>query len=255
MPAAIDSPVVKGLDFHYSDADQGSPLWLAIKRGRIGSSNTWKWTNVSKKDGVTPLKTRIDYEGELQFERQFNTSFEHFVTSAMQEGNEFEDWAASQYQQTFNVQLERLGCYYNEFYVASPDRRIVGANAGVEIKVVKDNTFTEIMTSVKILRENDREALIKTTNAYKHWQQMQGQMWATGWDYVDYLMVNFNSKKFAIIRVRRDEDFIKELAESVQVPLSVEKFETGAIHDIKGEVPVGLFLAENSSNNSEGDWA
>lgn len=252
MPAILDSPVAKGPEFRYDDSPQKSPQWLAIKRGRIGSSNTWKWLAVSKAKATLgqPLKVRIDYEKELQFERQFNTNFEHFTNAAMDQGNEFEAWAARQYEQTFKVELERVGCWYNEWYCASPDRRIAGAfNAGVEIKVVYDTTFTEIMSSVKLLRENDEEALKKTTSAYKHWQQMQGQMWATGWDYVDYLMVNLNSRKFAIIRVVRDEEFIKKLANAVQEELSVPKFETGAVHDIKGEIPVGLVMPDEQGDS------
>lgn len=252
MPAIIDSPVVKGLDFHEDPSPQHTPQWLACKRGRIGSSNTWKWLAVSVAKGREgqPLKVRIDYEKELMFERQFNTNFEHFMNAAMDQGNEFEDWVAKQYEEIIGSKLERVGCWYNQFYCASPDRRIIGKPAGVEIKVLYDTSFTEVMSSVRALRENDREALAKSGTVYKHWQQMQGQMWATGWEYIDYVPVNFNSRKVATIRVCRDEEFIKELAEKVQEPLSVPKFETGAVHDIIGEVPTGMVLP--GGDNEEG---
>lgn len=248
MPAVLDSPVAKGLDFHYDDSPQHSPQWLACKRGRIGSSNTWKWLAVSKRDG-SPLKVRAGYEKELQFERQFNTNFEHFTNAAMDEGNEFEEWIAKQYEKIIGVELKRVGCWYNEWYCVSPDREIVGVKAGVEIKKLYDTSFTEVMANVKALRENDQEVLAKSVAVYKHWQQMQGQMWAAGWEYVDYVPVNFNSRKMVTIRVRRDEDFIKELAEAVQEPLSVPKFETGAVHNLVDEIPVGLIMPDEQGDS------
>lgn len=257
MPALIASPVVKGLTFHEDTSPQHSPQWLACKRGRIGSSNTWKWLAVSKAKATAgePLKVRLDYEKELQFERQFNTNFEHFTNAAMDQGNEFEDWVGRQYSDIFGVELERVGCWYNEFYCASPDRRIVGYfNAGVEIKVLYDTSFTEVMANVKALRENNQDVLSKATTVYKHWQQMQGQMWATGWKYVDYVAVNFNSKKVATIRVVRDEDFITKLGNAVQEPLSVPKFETGAVHNIKGEIPTGLVMSNDNALEGGSPW-
>lgn len=241
MSAIVDSPAVKGLEFHYDPSPQHSPQWLADKRGRIGASNLWKWLSTSKAKATEgkPLKARLDYEKELMFERQFNTNFEHYVNSAMQEGNEFEDWAAHQYEQIKSEKLETVGCWYNEFFAASPDRKIVDKNGGVEIKILKDNSFTQVLA----------EGVIE-----KHWQQIQGQLWASKWDYVDYVPVNFNSRKLAIIRVTPDTEFHEFLALSVQEKLVVEEFKTDTIHDIVGEVPTGLIMPNETNEIGEGGW-
>lgn len=136
------------LEFVYSDAPQRSVAWLDIKRGRIGASGLWRWLSVSKAKGKEgkPLQERLDYEKELMFERQFGVNFSVYVNSAMQEGIDFEDYAAKEYCNLKGVTLEEVGCWYNDFIAISPDRKIAGLNAGIEIKIVKDNTFTDIVS-------------------------------------------------------------------------------------------------------------
>lgn len=241
MPV-LDSPVVKGLEFHYDDSPQHSPMWFAIKRGRIGTSKLGDWLAVSKQKNSLgkPLKARLDYEKQLMFERQFNTNFEIFVNSAMQDGNDFEDWAAQQYAQIMGVSVETVGCWYNEFMAASPDRKITGVNGGIEIKILKDNSFTAVLSDGVI---------------DKHLKQIKGQLWATGWDFIDYVPVNFNSHKLATIRVFPDTEFNEFLALSIQEKLVVEPFKTDVVHDIVGEVPVGLVMpGEDGDNNLTGGW-
>lgn len=244
MSQTIDSPVVHGLEFHYDDSPQRSPQWLAIKRGRIGASKLDDWLSTSKaaKTLGQPLKKRLDYEKELMFERQFNTNFEHYQNSAMQDGVDFEDWAARQYEQIKNVALERVGVWYNEWFAASPDRKVAGQNGAVEIKIFKDNSFTEVLAA--------------GAPPEKYWRQIQGQLWATSWEWVDFVPVNFNSRKLAIIRVYPDKEFHEYLALSVQEKLVVEQFKTENVFDIVGEVPVGLIMP-NDDNNSDvigGNW-
>lgn len=238
--STVDSPVVTGLDFHYDPSPQHSPQWLAIKRGRIGSSNLYKWLATSKAKATLgqPLKARLDYEKELMFERQFNTNFEHYQNSAMQEGNEFEEWIAMQYELQTGQKLERVGCWYNEWFASSPDRHIIGKPRGVEIKLLKDNSFTDVLANGVI---------------EKHRQQIQGQLWSTGWEGIDYVPVNFNSGKIAIIPVERDEEFIEYLKLSVQEKLVVEPFKTKPL-DIIGDIPVGLIMPGSEESELTGGW-
>lgn len=243
----MDSPVAKGLEFHYDSSPQGSPQWLAIKRGRIGASKLGAWLSVSKAEKTLgkPLKARLDYEKQLMFERQFNTSFEVFVTSAMQEGIEFEDWAAKQYEQITGSTVMECGCYYNEFFVASPDRLVVEGPPAVhrvrgliEIKVLKDSSFISVLS----------DGVIDA-----HYKQIQGQLWATNKKWCDYVAVNMNSRQIAIIRVERDEELIDYLKESVQEKLVVEPFKMDVVHNVVGEIPTGLNMEEQESNDN-GGW-
>ena len=236
------------LTFTYSDAPQKSPTWLGIKRGKIGASSLWRWLSVSKAKATTgkPLKERLDYEKELLFERQFNTNFEVWVSGAMQEGIDFEDFAAKQYEKIKDVELLEVGCFYNDYFAASPDRKIVNVSAGIEIKILKDNSFTEVVMSGV---------------PDKHWKQIQGQLWASKWDYVDYVAVNFNTKKVAIVRVLPDSEFHEYLELAVQEQLVTEPFTLDNVYDIVGELPEGsdgmsgAHLDRSDSNISNNDWS
>lgn len=235
------------LEFHYDDAPQRSPQWLERKRGKIGASRLEDWLATSKQKGKEgkPLKARLDYEKELMFERQFNASFNVWVSDAMQDGIDFENWAATQYEKiTGQIALE-CGCWYNDFFVASPDR-LIGDNGLIEIKIVKDNTFVEVlMTGVPP----------------KHWKQIQGQLWATGRQWCDYVCVNFTTKKVSIIRVYPDLEFHEYLAAAVQEELVTEPFTLDEVHDIVGELPdwtrdaSAVEVDRSDSNLSTSDWS
>lgn len=213
------------LAFTYDDAPQRSPQWLDDKRGKIGASRLSDWLAVSKQKNSLgkPLKARLDYEKELMFERQFGVSFNNFVTDAMQDGINFEDFAAKQYEKIKGQEIQALecGCWYNDFFCASPDR-LIGNEGLIEIKIVRDNTFVEVLMDGV---------------PDKHWKQIQGQLWATGRKWCDYVCVNFTTKKVVIIRVEPDTEFHQYLAESVQEKLVVEPFKVDTVHEIVGELP------------------
>lgn len=239
--------VAERLAFHYDDAPQRSPQWLERKRGKIGSSRLADWLATSKAKATLgkPLKPRLDYEKELMFERQFGVSFQTWVSDAMQDGIDFEDWARAQYEKiTGNTALE-CGCWYNDFFVASPDRT-VGEDGLIEIKIVKDNSFVEVLISGV---------------PDKHWKQIQGQLWASGRKWCDYVCVNFNTKKVVIIRVEADAEFHEYLVEAVQEQLVTEPFTLEKVFDVIGELPEGsdglggAHLDRSDSNLGNNDWS
>lgn len=233
------------LKFHYDGAPQRSAAWLARKRGKIGASRLEDWLSVSKAKATTgkPLKARLDYEKELMFERTFNTSFETYVNSAMQEGIDYEDYARVQYEQITGRTCVETGCYYNAFFVASPDRE-VGTDGLIEIKILKDNSFVDV---------------IMDGVPPKHWKQIQGQLWASGRKWCDYVAVNFNTRRLVIIRVEADKEFHDYLIEAVQEQLVVEPFQLADVHQIVGEIPTGVQLGaeldRSDSNVSTNDWS
>lgn len=231
------------LTFEYDPAPQRSPEWLARKRGKIGSSKLDAWLATSKaaKTLGQPLKARLDYEKQLMFERQFNTNFEIWVSSAMEEGIELEDFARQQYVRITGATCDEVGCWYNAFFVASPDR-VVNDDGLIEIKVLKDSKFTDV------LYEGVPD---------KYWKQIQGQLWASGRQWCDFVAINLNSKKVVIIRVEPDLEFHDYLNEAVQEQLVTEPFKLDTVYDIVGEVPQGLVFeaAKLEQNNGGSDWA
>lgn len=243
------------LEFQYDPSPQRSPEWLARKRGKIGGSRMSDWLAVSKaKTGAgKPLKARLDYEKELMFERQFGVSFQTFVTDAMQEGIDYEDFARKQFIMAKpELVAEEVGCWFNDFITVSPDRLLFpkGSNtsdfdnavAVLEIKIVKDNTFFEVLMSGV---------------PDKHMKQIQSQLWATGLELAYYVAMNFNTKRFVIIEVARDDELIDYMKESVQEKLVVEPFALDQVYEIQGEIPNGVVLGadiDRSDSNVEGSW-
>lgn len=211
------------MKFEYDDTPQRTAVWLDNKRGKIGASSLWRWLSVSKSKATpgAPLKERLDYEKELMFERQFGVSFDRFVTPAMQDGIDYEDFARKQYEKITKNSVAECGCWYNDYFVASPDG-LVGNDGLVEIKVLKDNSFTDVLTTGVI---------------HKHYIQIQGQLWASGRKWCDYVAINLNTRKLKIIRIVPDPAFHAILEEAVVQPLSVIEFDASGVYDFADELP------------------
>lgn len=191
-----------GQGFAYNAAPQGSPEWIASRIGKVTASRLVDWLAESKpnKAGeVRPLKARLDYEQELAYERQFQVPFTKFVTGAMREGTEAEAAVAEQYAKATGNPIETCGAFYNDYFVASPDR-LSGEDGLVEIKWLYDTSFTEVL----------REGVIPA-----HYLQIQGQLMATGRKWCDYVAGNGTTGKFKVIRVKRDADTIKRIKDSL----------------------------------------
>ena len=229
--------------FEYFAGEQRSPDWFELRRGRITASRLDDWLSVSKsKTGPgKPLKKRLDYEKELLFERSFGVSYENFVSSAMQEGIDFEDFARKQYEQVTNQTVHECGAWYNDVFVASPDGEIGLGKDNVplgliEIKVLKDNSFSDVLT------EGVPE---------KHWRQIQGCLYASKAEWSDYVAINLNTKMMKIIRVLPDQEFFDYLDLSLQEQLVVAEFAKDNVYSFVDELPEGTTLPAIEANFSD----
>jgi hypothetical protein len=212
--------VAKG--FEYSAAPQRSPEWLEIRAPRIGASEIGKYMAKGVKGQY--LASRKEIEKKLAFSKAFGVPFQTYVNGAMQAGIDNEDFVADQYATQVGVLLEKFGCAYNEWFVASPDRKVVGGNSGVEIKWLFDQEWSELLLT----------GFPKT----EHYDQMQGQMWAFGWDFVDYVAANGNTKKFYVVQVKRNDKRIAEIAAEGESVLAIEPMEaTLGLFDFTTAVP------------------
>lgn len=227
------APAIEGAKgFEYSDAPQRSPEWLAIRSARIGASEIGKYMAKGVKGQY--LAGRKDVEKKIAFAKAFGVPFEGFVNGAMQAGIDNEDFIADQYAGQMDVHLEKVGCYFNDWLVASPDRRIAGQNAGVEIKWLYDTEFSEL--------------LLTGFPKQEHYDQMQAQMWATGWEYVDYVAGNGNTGRFYVVRVKRDEDRIAEIQAEAESVKAIEPMETKDVFTFTEQVP------EPTTDNTKQSW-
>lgn len=222
--------VAKG--FEYSDAPQRSPEWIALRAPRIGASEIGEYMAKGVKGQY--LAGRKNVTRKIAFSKAFGVPMSTFVNGAMQAGIDNEDFVADQYAQSQGVELVKLGAAYNDWFVASPDRGIVGQKGGVEIKWLQDNEWAEL-----ILTGFPKDL---------HYDQMQGQMWAFGWDFVDYVAGNGNTGKYYIVRINRNDKRIEEIEAEGDSVLAIEPMEVKGVFDFTNGVP----QAVTESNPS--DW-
>ena len=207
--------------FEYSDAPQRSPEWIAIRAPRIGASELGALMGKGAKGQyLAPRKALLR---EKAFSKAFNVPFTKFVNDAMQAGNDNEDFVADQYSLVAGTKLVKVGCFYNDYFVASPDRDVPGTDGLVEIKWLFDNAWSTVVET------NEPEP--------DHYLQMQGQMWATGKKWVDYVAGNGNTGRFIVIRVKRDEAVIAEIAEEVKAIEEVEPMPVENIFEFNTSAP------------------
>lgn len=207
--AELNAVLAAPVGFSYDPAPQRTAPWYQRRLGKRSASRLADWLAVSKaKNGAgKPLKSRLDYEKELLFEQKFGVAYENFVSSAMQDGIDFEAFARRQYMVQYpKRRVYEVGCWYNEFFVASPDSG-VDDDGLLEIKVVRENTFSDILTGGV---------------PDKWWKQIQGQLWASGRKWCDFVAINLKTKKVKIIRVFPDAEFHEWLAIAVPEPITQE---------------------------------
>lgn len=222
------------MKFEYGDVIQRSAPWFELRRGRVTASRLCDWLAVSKsKTGAgKPLKARLDYEKELIYERQFGVSYNNYYSDAMQDGVELEDFAVQQYEAITGSVTRTCGIWYSDLFAASPDRLVWESNDADE-----DDFEDAGLLEVKILRDASFTEVLLTGVPEKHWQQIQGQLFASGKDWCDYVALNLNTRKVKIIRVERDPEFMEYLEAALHEDLVTAEFSLEGVHDIKGSLP------------------
>lgn len=210
-----------GEGFTYSDAPQRSPEWLDIRATRLGASEIGKYMAKGVKGQY--LASRKEVEKKIAFSKAFGVPFETFTTGAMQAGIDNEDFIADEYTKQTGRAVEKIGCAYNDWFVASPDRQIVGENGGLEIKWLFDNEFAEL--------------LLTGFPKDLHYDQMQGQMWAFGWEFVDYAAGNGNTGKLYIVRIKRNDARIAEIEAERESVLAIEPMQVTNVYDFSSDLP------------------
>lgn len=206
--------------FTYSTAPQHSPEWVNLRVGKVTASRLGDWLAVGAKG--QPLAARATYETELVFEQGFNVPFKHFVTAAMEQGTQMESFLKKEIADIRGYEIESSGAFYSDTFVASPDG-LVGDDGLVECKWLYDTKFAQVLKG-GVPRE--------------HYLQIQGQLWATGRQWCDYVAGNANTKAFKVLRVERDEETIKEIAESVKALPELEAISKEDVHGFQSEPEV-----------------
>lgn len=213
------------MTFSYSDALQRSPEWFGLRRGKVTASRLVDWLAVSKAKGKEgePLKARLDYERELRFERQFGVNYNNFITAAMQDGIDLEGLVRQELSRTLDSPIIEIGCWYSDRFVASPDGLAHNLDAIVEIKVLRDASFTELLAN------GMSEA---------HQLQVQGGLLASGMDKAYYAALNVTTKAIKVIEVKPDQRTMDRILRSLDDDISVDTYSEDGLFFIKdAELP------------------
>jgi hypothetical protein len=191
-----------------SNLEQGSPEWLQSRLGKPTASNFGKLITPTGK----PSTSAEGYINELIAQRITGELPEFYTNEAMARGNELEPAAKAMYEFTTGFDVVEVGlCLHDELECgASPDG-LVGDEGGIELKCPLPHTH------VSYLRDGNMPE--------KYVPQTQGCLWITGrewWDFMSY----HPAMEDLIVRVYRDEAYIKKLADAVTSAVEIIETET-----------------------------
>lgn len=185
------------------DCEQNTPEWQAARLG-IPTASCFDDVLAQGRGGA-PSKTRRTYMLKLVGERITGDPMDNYTNAHMERGHAMEDEARRLYVFTREVEVTRVGFVRNEIKAM-----MVGCSPDA---LIGDDGVLEIKTKLAHLQA---EALLDGVLPPEHKAQVQGQLWVTGRTWVDF--VSYCPKmRPLIVRVLRDEPYIRNLEDSVAV--------------------------------------
>jgi hypothetical protein len=181
------------------DCEQGSPEWFAARAGIPTASEFHTVMAVGKQGGKS--LTRVAYLNKLAGEILTGEPMQTYSNDDMERGKLMEDEARNLYSFMRDADPQRVGFIRNGEKGASPDS-LIGEDGGLEIK--------SAAAHIQIAR------LLADELPSEHKAQVHGSMWVAErkwWDFVSYCP----KLPLFVKRVYRDEDYIKKLANEVDL--------------------------------------
>lgn len=182
-------------------APQGTPEWLAARRGVITGSRA-KDARDFLKNGAPGAK-RLGYAMDTARERCGGTPESVYVNAAMRTGTEQEPFAAIAYMAQTGRVVEEVGfCTTDDRkFGMSLDRRVVGENGALEIK-----TMVSSATLFKAMVDGD-------ISEYR--DQCDFGLWLFTLDWIDLCLWAPDLEHLHVIRILRDENRIQALEDEL----------------------------------------
>ena len=178
--------------------EQGSPEWRLL---HVGIPTASSFDRIITPTGK-PSASRGKYLAEKVAEYFYGDCLDAATSQFMDRGRELEPRARACYELDNGCEVDMVGMILrgDRMCGCSPDGLVRGQEKGVEFKAY------ELVHHVAAALKSDRE----------HYVQVQGCLWLTGyeiWDRV-YYHPRFPATVFTF---ERDEDFIEQLAEGVDL--------------------------------------
>lgn len=188
--------------------EQGSPEWLASRLGRPSASMFGKLVTGSGK----PSGSAETYINEMIAERLTGRSKPFFTNEHMERGNFLEPEARQAYEFITDFEVVETGFILDDSqeFGCSPDG-LVANDGGLEIKCPSDSVHVSYLRAGKV--------------PAKYYQQVQGCMMITGrewWDFMSY----HPEMPHLLVRMKRNEKFIKAMAEQLEAAVKTIVEET-----------------------------
>ena len=189
----------------FLDHEQGTEEWFAARLGKPSASNFSKLITATGK----PSASAGGYINQLIAERLTGQSEPFYQNEHMARGTELEPEAREAYEFITGEEVIEHGFILDDSgeFGCSPDGLSSLGVTGLEIKCPAANTM------VKYLR--DPQSLAKA-----YYQQIQGCMLVTGavaWDAFAY----HPEMPHVIVTVLRNDEYIKQLAEQINLAVNV----------------------------------
>lgn len=185
------------------NCEQGSEAWFEHRLGRITGT---RFKSLMAGDSTAAFKDLItDLAGEI-----LSGEIEETYSNAdMERGKELEPFARKEYESIFDIEVKQYGFvipdedkFYHDYVGVSPDGH------KLEIKCPKRKTHLNYIEKGVL------------PNEYK-WQ-VQGQLFVTEWDYIDFMSYYPKLKPF-IIRVKPDIEMHEAIEKRLKIAIQMVK--------------------------------
>lgn len=181
------------------DVEQNTVEWQEARRGLPTASGFDKILTTKGE----PSKQSEKYAQRLAAERVSGIIEDSYKNGYMDRGHALEDEARSFYEMYYDCAVQKVGLCYKDkkkLFACSPDG-LVGEDGLLEIKCPISSTHVNYLMNGKLLED--------------YFQQVQGQLFVTGRKWCD-LMSYYPGLKPLIVRVERDEAFLKNLEDKLK---------------------------------------
>lgn len=186
------------MDLQIIECEQSSPEWYAARAG-IPTASEFATVMAKGKTKGSPSVTRRKYMLQLIGERLTGQPMENYNNAHMERGKVMEDEARDLYAMLNDCEPQRVGFMRRGEAGASPDS-LIGSTGLLEVKTKLPHLQIEVLLAKRLPPE--------------HVAQVQGQLWISGREWVDFVSY-WPGLPIFVTRVQRDETYIATIKAEV----------------------------------------